>query len=226
MKRYLSSMIMAAFVFIAVLPLMASAGEEGKEKKEDKAWINCVDEGGETFVSLHLPGASKKRIATFRLKLYVNEEPEVVFTDEAKKRARVCESRYNSDTHILSIYVSASRSSVDYPVFKNDSLAVCKLSVADSEGNPVSTGAKLADLEDAFRIVQDKEAVNVELEERAKAEDQDTAKEGEDQAQDHAGNPKEQSGHAVMPYIAATAAGVSIVIAAVGYRRHRMKKQD
>lgn len=213
MRRYLLSMIMTVLTFIAVLPLLVSAGEENEE---DKAWINCVSEGKETSVNLYLPGAAKERIATFRLKLYVSAEPEVVFSDEVRKRARVCESRYNSETDILSIYVSASRSSVDYPIFKKDSLAVCKLSIADSAGDPVSMEAKLADSEDAFRIVQDKEAVNVALEDRTGAEWQ-----GQDLKDDPAGSV--QQGEEVEPYIAAGAAGIAMIIiaAAVVYRRHR-----
>ncbi len=249
MRRYILCMIMAAFTFITIQQ-QASAGEESEEKKDggDKAWINCVSEGGETSVNLHLPGATEERIATFRLKLYVEDEPKVVFTEEAKRRARVCESRYNKDTNILSVYVSASRSSVDYPIFKNDSLAVCKLTATDSEGNPVSTGAKLLDSEDAFRIVKDKEAVNIALEDRTKAKEQDagedaeTSRAGEEISGNAAANAgvsdtvrdkdgdqsKRGGGKDFLPYMVIGAAGVTvfIVIDVVVSRRHGRRHES
>lgn len=226
MRRYILSMAMAVFAFVTLLPLKAVSAEESKEKKEsgaDKAWINCVSEDGAASVNLHFPGATEKRIATFRLKLYVDAEPEVEFSEEARKRARVCESRYNSETNILSIYVSARRSSVDYPVFKNDSLKVCSLTVVDSEGKTDGTGVHLADSEDAFRVVCGKEAVNMVLEDR-------TGEEMPALDDDSAGASQAGGGNADarLPYIAAGTAGIAIAVAAAGvvYRRHKRGASD
>lgn len=115
MKKYMISLIVAVFTFIAVLPTPTQAAET----KDTVTVTETADEKAK--VSLTMPNGAKEQISTVKVSLLVEQrnvnEETVVFTfaDAIKQKAKVSEYRFSKDTNYLNIYVSGTT-----PLFEED----------------------------------------------------------------------------------------------------------
>ncbi len=108
MKKYIISMIVAVFAFIAMLPSGVKAAEAG-----DNIVISDNNDGSAN-VSLSMPDAAIQKVSTIKVTLSVEPnntgDNSVVFTfaPELEANTKVHEYRYHSDTSRLTIYVADS----------------------------------------------------------------------------------------------------------------------
>ncbi len=125
MKKYMIGMLMAVFVFIAVLPQQAFAADEKEsillEKLDDKS----------ASVKLRLPNAAGEQIVSIQLSLVMSGgtgvSPEFEFDATVKERATVYESPYDKTKKTMNIYISGSE-----PLYRENevTLTLGRLSVA------------------------------------------------------------------------------------------------
>ncbi len=165
MKKYMISMIVAVFAFIAMLPTPIYAAETG-----DNVVISD-NKDGSANVSLTMPNAAREKVSTIKVTLSVEPkntgDDSVIFTfaQAIEQNTKVHEFRYHSDTSRLTIYVSDSD-----PLF------------ADGEST-LLLGAIKADSQ--FKVSVEPEAVSAIIgskEELAKLEDYPTMTIGDDDA--------------------------------------------
>ena len=108
MKKYMISMIVAVFAFIAMLPTPIYAAETG-----DNVVISD-NKDGSANVSLTMPNAAREKVSTIKVTLSVEPkntgDDSVIFTfaQAIEQNTKVHEFRYHSDTSRLTIYVSDS----------------------------------------------------------------------------------------------------------------------
>lgn len=124
MKKYMIGMLMAVFVFIAVLPQQAFAADE-----KESILLERLDDRSAS-VKLRLPNAAGEQIVSIQLTLVMSTEtkisPKFEFDGTVKERATVYESPYNGTKNTMNIYISGSG-----PLYREDetTLTLGRLSV-------------------------------------------------------------------------------------------------
>lgn len=124
MKKYMIGMLMAVFVFIAVLPQQVSAAESVPEavllKKEGEK---------EASVKLRLPNAAGEKISSLQvsLKMEAGAEAGFSFDEMITERAKVYENILHKDTGVMNIYIAGTE-----PLYREgeDTLTIGKVSVS------------------------------------------------------------------------------------------------
>lgn len=104
MRKYLTGILTAALVLMAVLPLKVSAG--GGEA------LYLEAEGEGVKVRLALPGADGEMLSSLQLALKVtsdtaeNLEAAFQFEEALTGKAKVCEARYQAENGTLNLYIA------------------------------------------------------------------------------------------------------------------------
>ena len=104
MRKYLTGILTAALVLMAVLPLKVSAG--GGEA------LYLEAEGEGVKVRLALPGADGEMLSSLQLALTVtsdtaeNLEAAFQFEEALTGKAKVCEARYQAESGTLNLYIA------------------------------------------------------------------------------------------------------------------------
>ncbi len=135
MKKYMISLIVAVFTFIAVLPTPIKAAET----KESVTVTETTDDKAK--VSLTMPNGAKEQISTVKVSLLVEQrnisEDTVSFTfaEAIKQKAKVTEYRYSKDTNTLNIYVSGTT-----PLFADDEETIEIGTISAGKNFKVSVG--------------------------------------------------------------------------------------
>ncbi len=151
MKKFISKLLIAALVVIALLPARVFAGT-------DTAFTLSVDQTG--AVALVSPDAATNKISSVQFSLLVNggnvASAEFEFSDAVKNAAKVFESRYQQGTRTLNVYISGTT-----PLFAQGTttLAVGKVVAHDAGGNAVAVAARAA--EGSIKYVYDGELKEV-----------------------------------------------------------------
>lgn len=159
MKKYVFSIVMAVFAFIAVLPMRAQA----ESSKADAVEFAAGTEG--VSVKLILPRAAKEETASLQLKLKVESagsgvinEVSFKFSDKVEKRAKVKEYRYHDGISTLNLYIAGTEALFE----KNeDTLTLGTIIVKDRNGKAVSV--KTGVPEKALTLVEGTQERTIDL---------------------------------------------------------------
>lgn len=152
MKKYILRMIMAVFIFIAMLPLQVQAADDEVPQK--------LQAGDSVLIEAELSQAYGERISSLQLSIEVTtqdgspadagvlEKVELLsFSPDAEvtSKAKIWDKRYHKDTGILDIYISGTE-----PIFQaDDKLTVGMVTALD--GN---TEMYIRVVNDSFKVVK------------------------------------------------------------------------
>lgn len=123
MKKYMIGMLMAAFVFIGMLPQQAYAADSPGEAV-------LLEKEGEKGASLklRLPNAAGEKISSLQVSLKMEAGTEAVFSFDkmVTERAKVYENILHKDTGTINIYIAGTE-----PLYREgeDTLTIGKVSV-------------------------------------------------------------------------------------------------
>ena len=104
MRKYLTGILTAALVLMAVLPLKVSAGGQ------DALYLEAEGEG--VKVRLALPGADGQMLSSLQLTLKVTSdtaerlEAAFQFEEALTGKTKVCEARYQAESGTLNLYIA------------------------------------------------------------------------------------------------------------------------
>ncbi len=104
MRKYLTGILTAALVLMAVLPLKVSAGGQ------DALYLEAEGEG--VKVRLALPGADGQMLSSLQLTLKVTSdtaerlEAAFQFEEALTGKTKVCEARYQAENGTLNLYIA------------------------------------------------------------------------------------------------------------------------
>ena len=143
MKKYLIPIMMAVFVFIAILPMQILAAETES--------IDLQVNGKETAVVVTLPQAVGEKTSSLQLSLKVEaaklDELSVSFTFQEGIEGKVMEYRYNKNTGMLNVYIAGKN-----PLFTEDSLQLGNVSIETTDKNGVT--ARVSVVENSLKVVK------------------------------------------------------------------------
>ncbi|MCI8554001.1 MAG: hypothetical protein HFJ80_03545 [Clostridiales bacterium] len=149
MKKFAISMAIAAFTFIAVLPVQVFAAEKQR--------IELVPSGNQTEVILHLPQAAAEGTSSLQLSLKITAntaQTNVEFLPSSQLPAKVVESRYHRETETLNIYLAGTQ-----PLFDEQSPALSLGRVTVDTAAADGVAAKVSVIEDSLKLVTGTELV-------------------------------------------------------------------
>lgn len=155
MKKNSLGIIMAVFIFIAMLPQQALAADNENPLK--------LQAGQSALVEAELSQANGEKISSLQLSLEVTSQDgtsgnasilekieNLSFSpdDAITSKAKVCEQRYHKNTGILSIYIAGTE-----PLFSaEDKLTVGTVTATGKDGNGVDVYIKM--VTDSFKVVR------------------------------------------------------------------------
>lgn len=143
MKKYLIPIMMAVFVFIAILPMQILAAETES--------IDLQVNGTKTAVVVTLPQAVGEKTSSLQLSLKVEaaklDELSVSFAFQEGIEGKVMEYRYNKNTGMLNVYIAGTN-----PLFTEDSLQLGNVSIETTDKNGVT--ARVSVVENSLKVVK------------------------------------------------------------------------
>ena len=155
MKKNSLGIIMAVFIFIAMLPQQALAADNETPLR--------LQAGQSALVEAELSQASGEKISSLQISLEVTSQDgtsgntnvlEKIETlsfspDETiASKAKICEHRYHKNTGVLDIYIAGTQ-----PLFSaEDKLTVGKVTATGKDGNGVDVYIKM--VTDSFKVVR------------------------------------------------------------------------
>ena len=155
MKKNSLGIIMAVFIFIAMLPQQALAADNENPLK--------LQAGQSALVEAELSQANGEKISSLQLSLEVTSQDgtsgnasvlekieNLSFSPDAAitSKAKVCEQRYHKNTGVLDIYIAGTQ-----PLFSaEDKLTVGTVTATGKDGNGVDVYIKM--VTDSFKVVR------------------------------------------------------------------------
>lgn len=155
MKKNSLGIIMAVFIFIAMLPQQALAADNENPLK--------LQAGQSALVEAELSQANGEKISSLQLSLEVTSQDgtsgnanvlekieNLSFSPDASitSKAKICEQRYHKNTGVLDIYIAGTQ-----PLFSaEDKLTVGTVTATGKDGNGVDVYIKM--VTDSFKVVR------------------------------------------------------------------------
>ncbi len=155
MKKNSLGIIMAVFIFIAMLPQQALAADNETPLR--------LQAGQSALVEAELSQASGEKISSLQISLEVTSQDGTsgnisvlekienlsLSPDETiASKAKICEHRYHKNTGVLDIYIAGTQ-----PLFSaEDKLTVGKVTATGKDGNGVDVYIKM--VTDSFKVVR------------------------------------------------------------------------
>ena len=185
MKKYILGIIMAVFIFIAMLPQQVSAADNDMPVR--------LNNGETASIEAELSQANEEKISSLQFSIKVTDangnsvESDVLNNIEVltfspnqtvTSRAKICDQRYHKDTGVLDVYIAGTE-----PLFEEDNkLIVGTVTVSGANGEKADVYIKVA--EDSFKVVKGNalETIN---------EDNDTVRIVTEQQPENPENPQE-----------------------------------
>ena len=155
MKKNSLGIIMAVFIFIAMLPQQALAADNETPLR--------LQAGQSALVEAELSQASGEKISSLQISLEVTSQDgtsgntsvlekieNLSFSPDETiaSKAKICEHRYHKNTGVLDIYIAGTQ-----PLFSaEDKLTVGKVTATGKDGNGVDVYIKM--VTDSFKVVR------------------------------------------------------------------------
>lgn len=155
MKKNSLGIIMAVFIFIAMLPQQALAADNENPLK--------LQAGQSASIETELSQANGEKISSLQLSLEVTSQDgtsgnasvlekieNLSFSpdDSITSKAKICEQRYHKNTGVLDIYIAGTQ-----PLFSaQDKLTVGTVTATGKDGNGVDVYIKM--VTDSFKVVR------------------------------------------------------------------------
>lgn len=155
MKKNSLGIIMAVFIFIAMLPQQALAADNENPLR--------LQAGQSALVEAELSQASGEKISSLQISLEVTSQDgtsgnasvlekieNLSFSpdDTIASKAKICEQRYHKNTGVLNIYIAGTQ-----PLFSaEDKLTVGTITATGKDGNGVDVYIKM--VTDSFKVVR------------------------------------------------------------------------
>lgn len=155
MKKNSLGIIMAVFIFIAMLPQQALAADNENPLK--------LQAGQSALVEAELSQANGEKISSLQLSLEVTSQDgtsgnasvlekieNLSFSPDASitSKAKICEQRYHKNTGVLDIYIAGTQ-----PLFSaEDKLTVGTVTATGKDGNGLDVYIKI--VTDSFKVVR------------------------------------------------------------------------
>ncbi len=155
MKKNSLGIIMAVFIFIAMLPQQALAADNETPLR--------LQAGQSALVETELSQASGEKISSLQISLEVTSQDgtsgntnvlekieNLSFSPDETiaSKAKICEHRYHKNTGVLDIYIAGTQ-----PLFSaEDKLTVGKVTATGKDGNGVDVYIKM--VTDSFKVVR------------------------------------------------------------------------
>lgn len=162
-------MIMAAFAFIAVLPLQVSAARNGAVHLE-------TEENHAVNVSVTVPKAAGEKVSSLQLGLQITDQEgrrvgqdtldqienlTFVWSQEVQERAKITEQRYQGEEGILRLYIAGTAPLFAEDAEEPDTLTLGTVSAVVKDGEEAGMSLYVNMLEDSLKIVRGTEAVPI-----------------------------------------------------------------
>ena len=155
MKKNSLRIIMAVFIFIAMLPQQALASDNEKPLR--------LEAGQSALIETELSQANGEKISSLQLALEVTsqdgtsgnasvlekiENLSFVADEAIESKAKICEQRYHKNTGVLDIYIAGTQ-----PLFSaEDKLTVGTVTATGKDGNGIDVYIKM--VTDSFKVVR------------------------------------------------------------------------